>query len=153
LPFGATKDGKPQLRCTISSSKSARISRTSANPRSSGIRVAFKTYRASVGDDAAPTKASLQQFVVRLRERGVRPVTCNTYIGAMNAFCAWLHQQGHVAVRIKLAKLRVERRVLILLADNQIRALIASKPTTFGSGGCNSPRSWSSTLDRESPRR
>jgi hypothetical protein len=33
----------------------------------------------------------------------------NTYLGAMNAFCGWLHAEGHVAEPIKLAKLRVEK--------------------------------------------
>ena len=31
-------------------------------------------------------KADLQQFVVHLRERGLKPVTCNTWIRALNAF-------------------------------------------------------------------
>jgi site-specific recombinase XerC len=60
-------------------------------------RVAFKNFRAVVPDalSTLPTKVAMQQFVVALRERGIKPVTCNTYIGAMNAFCAWLHQEGH----------------------------------------------------------
>lgn len=40
--------------------------------------VAFKNYRAVHGDDALPTKATLQQFVMSLRARGIRPITCNT---------------------------------------------------------------------------
>ena len=79
-----------------------------------------------------PTKTTLHRFVMAQRERGVRPVTCNTYIGAMNAFCAWLHQEGHAAERMKLSKLRVERRVLTVLDDGQIRALIGFKPKTLG---------------------
>lgn len=71
-----------------------------------------------------PTKTTLQNFGIRLRERGIRPVTCNTNIGAMNAFCAWLHAEGHVAERIKLPKLRVERRIIQLLDDAQMRALV-----------------------------
>ena len=61
-------------------------------------RVAFKNYRAALADDAPPlpTKASLQQFIVHERQRGVRPVTVNTYIGAMNAFCVWLREEGHI---------------------------------------------------------
>ena len=35
----------------------------------------------------------------------------------MNAFCVWLHQEGHTPERVKLPKLRVERRVLMLLTD------------------------------------
>jgi hypothetical protein len=45
---------------------------------------------------ASPTLISttdLRHFVVALRERGVKPVTCNTWIRALNAFCRWLHEQ------------------------------------------------------------
>ena len=64
----------------------------------------------------------------------IRPVTCNTYIGAMNAFCVWLHEEGHAAERVKLPKLRVERRILALLDDTQMRVLIGYKPKTFRPG-------------------
>jgi hypothetical protein len=47
-------------------------------------RVAFANYTSTITVDPLPTKESLQEFVVRLRERGIRPVTCNTYIGAMS---------------------------------------------------------------------
>ena len=94
--------------------------------------VAFTSYSSLSANTAPlPTKATLQAFVVRLRERGIRPVTCNTYLGAMNAFCAWLHDEGHASERVKLSKLRVERRLLALLDDAQLRALISYKPTTF----------------------
>jgi integrase/recombinase XerD len=95
-------------------------------------QVAFKNYRSIVQDDGAlPTKAALQQLVVVLRDRGIRAVTVNTYLGAMNAFCAWLHQEGHLAASVKLSKLRVETRVLTLLDDSQMRTLIRFRPRTF----------------------
>ena len=48
-------------------------------------QVACKNYRRAMGDAAAPlpTKITLQEFVIKQRERGLRPVTVNTYIGAM----------------------------------------------------------------------
>jgi integrase/recombinase XerD len=97
-------------------------------------QIAFKAYRKAIADDAAPlpTRGTLQQFVIHLRDRGVRPITCNTYIVAMNAFCAWLHAEGHATDRVKLSKLRVERRVLQVLDERQMRILIAYKPTSFG---------------------
>jgi integrase/recombinase XerD len=49
----------------------------------------------------------------------------------MNAFCRWLHEEGHARERVKIAKLRVERRLLTLLDDAQMRALIGYRPTTF----------------------
>ena len=35
----------------------------------------------------------------------------------MNAFCLWLHQEGHVAERLNLTKLRVERSILAVLDE------------------------------------
>src|SRR6185436_3675789 len=55
-----------------------------------------------------------------------------TYIGAMNAFCVWLFTEGHITERVKLPKLRVERRMLSVLDDTQMRALIGYKPTSLG---------------------
>ena len=49
------------------------------------------------------SKTDLQHFVVHLRERGMKPVTCNTWLRAMNAFCRWLHEQGELNERMKLA--------------------------------------------------
>jgi len=64
-------------------------------------RTAFKNYQAALADAAPslPTKATMQQFVVAMRDRGVRPVTCNTNIAAMNAFCLWLQQLYTAAFR------------------------------------------------------
>jgi hypothetical protein len=64
-------------------------------------QVAFKNYRASIADDAPPlpTKNTLQQFVhpTAASEASVRDG--EHLHRAMNAFCAWLHQDGHVAER------------------------------------------------------
>ena len=68
---------------------------------------------------------------MQLRERGVKPVTVNTYITALNAFALWLHQEGHAPDRVKLPKLKVEPRVLSVLDDTLVRALIGFKPKTF----------------------
>jgi hypothetical protein len=62
-------------------------------------RVAFKNYGTAFPNENIPTRASLQQSVIGLRERNIRPVTCNTYIGAMNAYCRWLHVEGHATTR------------------------------------------------------
>jgi integrase/recombinase XerD len=56
---------------------------------------------------------------------------CNTYIAAMNAFCRRLHEEGHAPERAKLQKLRVERRVVTVLDDTQMRTLVGFKPKTF----------------------
>src|SRR4051812_27738580 len=81
-------------------------------------QTAFKGLQRVLGTDVPPlTKTSLQQFVVSVRQRGVKPVSCNTYIKALNAFCLWLHQEGHVAERLQLPLLRVEHRIIQTLSD------------------------------------
>jgi hypothetical protein len=57
-------------------------------------QVVFKNYRAVIRDGGLPTKASLQQLVIALRGRGIRPVTVDTYIAAMNAFRRWLYEEA-----------------------------------------------------------
>ena len=46
------------------------------------------------------TRADLTGFVIRLRERGVKPVSCNTWLRALNAFCRWLYEEG-IAPRLE----------------------------------------------------
>ena len=77
------------------------------------------------------TKSSLQQFVIAMRQRGAKPISINTYIKAMNAFCGWLHDEGHHRERLQLPLLKLERRVLQTLTDEQIRALVSRKPKSF----------------------
>jgi site-specific recombinase XerD len=74
------------------------------------------------------TKSSLQQFVVTTRQRGVKPISCNTYIKALNAFCLWLHDEGHVAERLELPLQKVEKRIVQTLTDAHMNARLATKP-------------------------
>ena len=59
------------------------------------------------------------------------PVTCNTWIRALNVFGGWLFEQGHSPERVKLKTLRVEKRLIATLDDARIRALLIFKPRTF----------------------
>lgn len=82
-------------------------------------------------EPAQLTRANLEAFVVALRDRGLRPVTCNTWVKALNAFFRWLHQRGDVAALIKLPPLKVEHRLIKTLDAEAIRALATFKPRGF----------------------
>ena len=69
------------------------------------------------------------KFVVNMREAGVLPVSCNTYICGMNAYFKWAGEP------IKLRKLKLEQRILATLTDGHIKSLISYRP-----GGTNSVR-------------
>lgn len=94
-------------------------------------QTAFKALQKTHGADPQLTRASLQTFVVALRQRGVKPISCNTYIKALNAFCRWLHDEHHLPERLELSTLKLEQRLLRTLTDEQIRALLSVKAKTF----------------------
>ena len=77
------------------------------------------------------SKADLQSFVVHLRQRGVRPVTCNTWLRALNAVCRWLHEQGEISLPVKLASQRLEKRIVRTHEQPMLRAILSYRPKTF----------------------
>jgi site-specific recombinase XerD len=80
------------------------------------------------------SKTDLQAFVVHLRQRGAKPVTCNTWLRALNAFCHWLHEQGEIAAAVKLAPQRLEKRIVRTHDEAALRAILTYRPKTFAHG-------------------
>jgi hypothetical protein len=69
------------------------------------------------------SKADLQFFVVHLRERGVKPVSCNCWVRAMNAF-KWLHEHGETSVLVKLPPQRLEKPIIDTHGEAALRAIL-----------------------------
>jgi integrase/recombinase XerD len=77
------------------------------------------------------SKADLHHFVVHLRERGIKPVTCNTWIRALNAVCRWLHEQGELPTPVKLRPQRLEKRIIRTHDQASLKRMLSVKPKTF----------------------
>ena len=77
------------------------------------------------------TKADLQEFVIHLRDRGVKPVSCNCWMRALNAFCKWLHAQGAIPSPVRLLPLKLEKRLVPVHDERAIRLLFRFKPKKF----------------------
>ena len=92
---------------------------------------AFKALQRTHGAEPPLTRTALHAFVVDLRQRGIKPISCNTYIKALNAFCKWLHDEGHAPDRLQLQTLKLETRILQTLTDARIQTLLSPKPKTF----------------------
>ena len=96
---------------------------------------AFSRYRAGVPSsaDSIPLigRADLQGFIVHLRGRGVKPISCNSWLRVLNTFCRWLHQNGHLPDPVRLAPQRVEKRLLPVPDDSAIRTLLRFRPNDF----------------------
>jgi site-specific recombinase XerD len=78
----------------------------------------------------APSKTDLDQWVVRLRERGLTPGGVNMYVRSINSYLTWLHDDGHAAARLRVKLLRVTLHQHTLLTDAEVKALVRFKPTS-----------------------
>ncbi len=97
-------------------------------------------------DDATPIiRADLSAFVVALRDRNVRPVSVNTWLRAINAFCRWLHEEGLAKDGVRLKPLRLERRLVQTIDAPGLRLLLAYRPRALPNFAFTQSRARSST--------
>lgn len=69
---------------------------------------------------------------MKLRERGIKTVSINTYCRSLNAFFAWLLENELMTSRLKIPKLPVEKELVKTLPEDNLKALLSFKPTSFG---------------------
>jgi integrase/recombinase XerC len=85
-------------------------------------------YEPREGHSPHISKAQLEAWVVSMRKRGLSPACCNIYIRAVNAFCSWLHEQGHLRERVRLGQLKAHSKPVRVFTEAEVRALLARKP-------------------------
>ncbi len=73
----------------------------------------------------SPTDADLKDFVIRMRERGLKATACNNRIRAVNAYLKWAGSP------LRVAKLKEPQIVLPTLSQTQVNMLIKHKPEGF----------------------
>jgi site-specific recombinase XerD len=77
-------------------------------------------------EGAMESKAAIGLRIGELRNRGVRPVSINTYLRCMKAYFRWAQQEGHITEEIKIGYLKAEQKVLATLSPEQIQRFIAA---------------------------
>lgn len=73
-----------------------------------------------------PTQAGLLGRIIELRERGVKPVSINTWLRGLKAYLLWRKEQGHEIFKVQF--LKTEQKVLATLTTAQISAILSFKP-------------------------
>ena len=76
-------------------------------------------------------RADLQRFVVHLRERGVKPISCNCWVRAMNSFATWLHERGAISESVRICPQKVEKRLLAVHTETALRTILSYRPKTY----------------------
>jgi site-specific recombinase XerD len=92
----------------------------------------FKEYKRVINSDELPTPDTLKEFVIGLKERGLKATAINCYARSINAFLSWLHANKHTPEKLVIKKLKEEKDLIRPFADDQIRKLLSFKPVNFG---------------------
>jgi len=93
-------------------------------------RTSFKAYQKIIPSATVPTKQDLTNFVIGLREQGLKPVSCNTYISGFNAYLSWLYENEYTTEHLKIKKLKFHQRIMKTFDDKELRRIITHKPRT-----------------------
>jgi site-specific recombinase XerD len=72
-------------------------------------------------------RPSVLKRIAELRDRGVKPVSVNTYLRCLNAYFMWLHKE-HGKERVRIPKLKEEQKLLATLTSEQIKRIVNGKP-------------------------
>ena len=73
----------------------------------------------------SPSDANLKDFVMRMRERGLKASACNNRIRAVNAYLKWMGSP------LRVPKMKEPQLVLPTFTLSQVASLIESKPRGF----------------------
>ena len=90
-----------------------------------------KSATRSLTDPSDISADDLQQYVYAMRDRGVRSVTCNSRIRALNAILRWMHERGDLTKRVHLRPPRPEKRLIETLPAEAIRAIVVFRPPNW----------------------
>ena len=82
-------------------------------------------------EPSALTKALLNECVIKWREDGLSPISCNTYISGINSFLTWLHENGYTTERLRMRELKTEKKVIQTFTDDHIKRILDYKPKDF----------------------
>lgn len=92
-------------------------------------RETFKQFK-MLGTFENLSKQSLQEAIIKFRERDTSIGAINTYIRGINVFLNWLHQE-HGYENFSLKLLKCEKRIFRVLSENELKIIVRFKPHTF----------------------
>lgn len=72
------------------------------------------------------------QWLEALSKTPIKPTSINCYGRSLNAFFKWLYDEGHIKEKVKILKLSTDKEVVKTLPEENIKALLFFKPSTFG---------------------
>lgn len=94
------------------------------------FRWVFNRWNAHMGE-VMPDKQNVKDWVIRLNESGIRPVTINSYARAFNSFLTWLYEEGHISERVRVSKVKEGVKPPKTYTEETLKRFLSWRPSTF----------------------
>jgi site-specific recombinase XerD len=83
------------------------------------------SFRAFEG--AIENKEAIVSRIAELSQRGVSPVSVNTYLRCINAYFRWLHTEREEKL-VRIPRLKEEQKILVTFKREQVARVMSAKP-------------------------
>ena len=71
---------------------------------------------------------AIRSGVSALHDKGVRPVSINSYLTCVRAYLNWLHADGHLKDKPRVELLKCEQKVIATFSPEHVQRILAFKP-------------------------
>jgi integrase/recombinase XerD len=92
---------------------------------------AWKAFAPALSGKDQVSKSDVLQRIEELRSAGLSPVSINTYVRSVNAFCHWLFEEGHAPTLLRIPRLKEEHKVLATMTPEHVSRLVAYRAATW----------------------
>ena len=89
----------------------------------------WSAYKRYAGCVCELTDDRLKSFTLHASQ-DIKPGSVNAYARGVDSFLTWLHENGHVATRMRVPLTSVEKRVLQTYTPEEAKRIITHKPTS-----------------------
>lgn len=90
---------------------------------------AFQAYRSADLnnlDEGLPQR--IKRCTMDMLNRGVKPVSVNTYLCAIRAYLNWCHREGYLPKPIRIPRLKADQPAVETYSLEQVRKMVTAKP-------------------------
>jgi integrase/recombinase XerD len=77
-----------------------------------------------------PDEENIKDFIIKLTESGVQPITINMYARAFNSFLTWLHAEGRIP-KLRLPKIKEGQKAPKTYTEETLKRFLSWRPTSF----------------------
>lgn len=94
-------------------------------------RQRWNAFTRTIGTPDVLDRFVLNEFVIKLRESGIKPRSCNVYICSINSFPSWLWENNLISERLKIKELKEDQVVIPTYTKEHIASFLSWKPKTW----------------------